>query len=71
MIEMGQLTERKNSVWGKIIFANLSEGIDFGDTPEHQTAIINTEAKIPCTPTAKPAPLVDWVKDGVSIRNSK
>lgn len=43
--------------------------IDFGDTPDHQTPIIGEESKIHCTPIAKPAPLVDWLKDLVPLKN--
>ncbi|XP_042205865.1 fasciclin-2-like isoform X3 [Homarus americanus] len=43
--------------------------IDFGDTPTHQTPHIGTEAKIRCSPSAKPSPLVDWLKDLVRLSN--
>lgn len=43
--------------------------IDFGDTPTHQTPFIGTESKIRCTPVAKPAPQVDWLKDLVPLKN--
>lgn len=43
--------------------------IDFGDTPVHQTPFIGTESKIRCTPVAKPAPRVDWLKDSIPLRN--
>ncbi|XP_064081205.1 fasciclin-2-like isoform X3 [Macrobrachium nipponense] len=43
--------------------------IDFGDTPGHQTPFIGTESKIRCTPVAKPAPRVDWLKDSIPLRN--
>nr|XP_053638441.1 fasciclin-2-like isoform X2 [Cherax quadricarinatus] len=45
--------------------------IHFGDTPVHQTPFINTEYKIRCTPVAKPAPQVDWLKDLVPLKNNE
>ncbi|KAK7065692.1 Ncam2p, partial [Halocaridina rubra] len=45
--------------------------IDFGDTPTHQTPLLGTEAKIRCTPVAKPAPQVDWLKDLVPLTNDE
>ncbi|XP_068222632.1 fasciclin-2-like isoform X2 [Palaemon carinicauda] len=45
--------------------------IDFGDTPVHQTPFIDTESKIRCTPVAKPAPRVDWLKDSTPLRNDE
>ncbi|XP_076050784.1 fasciclin-2-like isoform X3 [Oratosquilla oratoria] len=49
------------------IMVNGYMDIDFGDTPEHQTPVINTEGVIRCSVTAKPAPQVDWLKNGKPI----
>ncbi|XP_042866206.1 fasciclin-2-like isoform X4 [Penaeus japonicus] len=45
--------------------------IDFGDTPEVQTPIINTESKIRCNPKSKPPPQIDWLKDLHPLQNDE
>ncbi|KAK8376758.1 hypothetical protein O3P69_009997 [Scylla paramamosain] len=52
----------------KIMVESFME-IDFGDTPLHQTLLIGQEGKIKCTPMAKPAPIVDWFKNMIPLKN--
>nr|XP_045619948.1 fasciclin-2-like isoform X5 [Procambarus clarkii] len=52
------------------VAVNAYMNIDFGDSPVHQTPTINTEYKVRCTPVAKPAPQVDWLKDLVPMKNN-
>ena len=49
----------------------FAEEIDFGDTPDVQTPVIYTDAKIICSVSSIPPPQVDWVKDGVPVVSSK
>lgn len=45
--------------------------IDFGDTPKHQTLLVDQEGKVKCTPKARPSPVVDWYKNQVALKNGK